>query len=118
MISPHPGEMARLTGRTIEQIQKNRIGVALEFAQEFNLVCILKGAPSVIAAPNGQAWVNPTGNEGMATAGSGDVLTGIIGGFLAQGMLDMLRARQGWRYRPRRVRFPRHDRRRYPRHAS
>ena len=89
VISPHPGEMARLTGRTIEQIQKNRIGVALEFAQEFNLVCILKGAPSMIAAPNGQAWVNPTGNEGMATAGSGDVLTGIIGGFLAQGMLDI-----------------------------
>jgi NAD(P)H-hydrate epimerase len=89
VISPHPGEMARLTGRTIEQIQKNRIGVALEFAQEFNLVCILKGAPSVIAAPNGQAWINPTGNEGMATAGSGDVLTGIVGGFLAQGMLDI-----------------------------
>jgi NAD(P)H-hydrate epimerase len=89
VISPHPGEMSRLTGRTIEQIQKNRIGVALEFAQEFNLVCILKGAPSVIAAPDGQAWVNPTGNEGMATGGSGDVLTGIVGGFLAQGMLDI-----------------------------
>lgn len=89
VISPHPGEMARLTGKTVEQIQKNRINVALEFAQEFNLVCILKGAPSVIAAPSGQAWINPTGNEGMATAGSGDVLTGLIGGFLAQGMLDI-----------------------------
>jgi NAD(P)H-hydrate epimerase len=89
VISPHPGEMARLSGRSIEQIQKNRINTALEFAQEFNLVCILKGAPSVIAAPNGQAWINPTGNEGMATAGSGDVLTGIIGGFLAQGMIDI-----------------------------
>jgi NAD(P)H-hydrate epimerase len=89
VISPHPGEMARLTGRSIEQIQRNRIGVALEFSQEFNLVVILKGAPSVIAAPNGEAWINPTGNEGMATAGSGDVLTGIVGGFLAQGMLDI-----------------------------
>ena len=89
VISPHPGEMSRLTGKSIEQIQKNRVNVALEFAQEFNLVCILKGAPSVIAAPSGQAWINPTGNEGMATAGSGDVLTGLVGGFLAQGMLDI-----------------------------
>jgi hydroxyethylthiazole kinase-like uncharacterized protein yjeF len=89
VISPHPGEMSRLTGKTIEQINKNRINIALEFAQEFNLVVILKGAPSVIAAPSGQAWLNPTGNEGMATAGSGDVLTGLIGGFLAQGLMDI-----------------------------
>ncbi len=89
VISPHPGEMSRLTGKTIEQIEKNRIDIALEFADEFNLVCILKGAPSVIAAPSGQAWINPTGNEGMATAGSGDVLTGLIGGFLAQGLMDI-----------------------------
>jgi ADP-dependent NAD(P)H-hydrate dehydratase / NAD(P)H-hydrate epimerase len=89
VISPHPGEMARLTGKTIAEIQKDRINIALQFAQEYNLVCILKGAPSVIAAPSGQAWINPTGNEGMATAGSGDVLTGIIGGFLAQGMIDI-----------------------------
>ena len=89
VISPHPGEMSRLTGKTIEQIQKNRIDIALEFADEFNLVCILKGAPSVIAAPSGLAWINPTGNEGMATAGSGDVLTGLIGGFLAQGLIDI-----------------------------
>lgn len=89
VISPHPGEMSRLTGKTIEQIEKNRIDIALEFADEFNLVCILKGAPSVIAAPSGQVWINPTGNEGMATAGSGDVLTGLIGGFLAQGLMDI-----------------------------
>jgi NAD(P)H-hydrate epimerase len=89
VISPHPGEMSRLTGKSITQIQKDRINIALEFAQEFNLVCILKGAPSVIAAPSGQAWINPTGNEGMATAGSGDVLTGLIGGFLAQGLMDI-----------------------------
>lgn len=89
VISPHPGEMSRLTGKTIEQIQKNRIDIALEFAEKFNLVCILKGAPSVIAAPSGQVWINPTGNEGMATAGSGDVLTGLIGGFLAQGLMDI-----------------------------
>jgi hydroxyethylthiazole kinase-like uncharacterized protein yjeF len=89
VISPHPGEMARLTGKSIPDIQKDRINTALSFAQEYNLVCILKGAPSVIAAPSGQVWINPTGNEGMATAGSGDVLTGIIGGLLAQGMLDI-----------------------------
>ncbi len=89
VISPHPGEMSRLTGKTISEIQKDRINTALAFAQENNLVCIIKGGPSVIAAPSGQAWINPTGNEGMATAGSGDVLTGIIGGFLAQGMLDI-----------------------------
>lgn len=89
VISPHPGEMSRLTGKSIEQIQKHRIEIALEFADEFNLVCVLKGAPSVIAAPSGQAWINSTGNEGMATAGSGDVLTGLIGGFLAQGMMDI-----------------------------
>jgi len=89
VISPHPGEMSRLTGKAIEDIQKNRINIALEFAEEFNLVCILKGAPSVIAAPSGQAWLNPNGNDGMATAGSGDVLTGLIGGFLAQGLMDI-----------------------------
>ncbi len=89
VISPHPGEMSRLTGKSIEQIQQHRIEIALEFADEFNLVCVLKGAPSVIAAPSGQAWINSTGNEGMATAGSGDVLTGLIGGFLAQGMMDI-----------------------------
>ena len=89
VISPHPAEMSRLTGKSIEQINKNRINIALEFAQEFNLVIILKGGPSVIAAPSGQAWLNPTGNEGMATAGSGDVLTGLIGGFLTQGLMDI-----------------------------
>ena len=89
VISPHPGEMSRLTGKSIEQIQNNRIEIALELASDFNLVCILKGAPSIIAAPSGQAWINSTGNEGMATAGSGDVLTGLIGGFLAQGMMDI-----------------------------
>jgi NAD(P)H-hydrate epimerase len=89
VISPHPGEMSRLTGKSIEHIENNRIDIALEFAAEFNLVCILKGAPSVIAAPSGQAWINSTGNDGMATAGSGDVLTGLIGGFLAQGLMDI-----------------------------
>ncbi len=89
VISPHPGEMSRLTGRSIEQIKENRIDIALDFAAEFNLVCILKGAPSVIAAPSGKAWINSTGNDGMATAGSGDLLTGLIGGFLAQGLIDI-----------------------------
>jgi len=89
VISPHPGEMSRLTGKSIEHIENNRIDIALEFAAEFNLVCILKGAPSVIAEPSGQAWINSTGNHGMATAGAGDVLTGLIGGFLAQGLMDI-----------------------------
>ena len=86
IISPHPGEFSRLCGKSIEEITDNRLELASAFAREYNVTVILKGASSIIADPSGEAYINSTGNDGMATAGSGDVLTGLIGGFLAQGM--------------------------------
>lgn len=84
IITPHPGEMARLIGKTNAEVQADRIGVAREFATKHHLIVVLKGSRSLIAAPDGTVYVNPTGNAGMATAGSGDVLTGLIAGLLAQ----------------------------------
>jgi hydroxyethylthiazole kinase-like uncharacterized protein yjeF len=86
ILTPHPGEMARLLGTSAGDVQKDRLGVAGGFAQEFNVHVVLKGAGTVIAAPDGALAVNPTGNPGMATGGTGDVLTGMIVGFLAQGL--------------------------------
>ncbi len=86
VISPHAGEFSRLTGKSIAQINENRFEMAAEFAAEYNLVLVLKGAPTLTALPSGDIHINYSGNDGMATAGSGDVLTGLIGGFLAQGM--------------------------------
>jgi hydroxyethylthiazole kinase-like uncharacterized protein yjeF len=86
VITPHPGEMARLTGKTIEQIQKDRINVAKEFACKWNVITVLKGWRTVIALPDGIIYINLTGNPGMATAGTGDVLTGLIAGLIAQGI--------------------------------
>jgi len=87
IITPHPGELSRLINTPIDEIEKNRVEVARQTAKDFNLVLVLKGAPTVVAEPTGQVYVNPTGNSGMATAGSGDVLTGIITGLLAQKLL-------------------------------
>ena len=86
ILTPHPGEMARLLGKSVGDVQKDRLGAAGSFAQEFNVHLVLKGAGTVIAAPDGALAVNPTGNPGMATGGTGDVLTGMIVGFLAQGL--------------------------------
>ena len=87
VLTPHPGEMARLEADTTPQsINANRIGTATRFAQERGVFVVLKGARTVIARPDGAAAVCPTGNPGMATAGTGDVLTGMIAGLLAQGM--------------------------------
>jgi len=86
VISPHHGEFSRLSGIETTSIADDRLRLASSFAAEFNLTLILKGAPSIIADPSGRIFINNSGNEGMATAGSGDVLTGAIGGFLAQGM--------------------------------
>ena len=86
VISPHPGEFSRLSGYSMDEIAGNHLKLALSFAKEYDLTIILKGAPSIIAEPSGGIYINDSGNEGMATAGSGDVLTGLIGGFLAQGM--------------------------------
>ena len=84
VLTPHPKEMSRLTGLSTQEIQKNRISAAIEFAQKKSVILLLKGAPSLIATPDGNVYINPTGNPGMATGGSGDVLTGIIAGLAAQ----------------------------------
>jgi len=84
VITPHPGEMSRLTGLSISEIQGNRLEVARRFASQHELIVVLKGHRTLIAAPDGKVWVNPTGNPGMATGGTGDILTGIIAGLLAQ----------------------------------
>lgn len=85
IITPHPGEMSRLCGMSIEEINANRTETALNFAERHGVVCILKGKNTVIAAPDGKYLINPTGNSGMATGGSGDVLAGMTGALLAQG---------------------------------
>jgi NAD(P)H-hydrate epimerase len=84
VITPHPGEMSRLTGLSIREIQANRLQVARKFAREHELIVVLKGHRTLIASPDGTVWVNPSGNPGMATGGTGDILTGIVAGLLAQ----------------------------------
>lgn len=84
VLTPHPGEMARLAGCTGTDIQADRVGVARRFAGERHVVLVLKGQRTLIAHPDGRVLVNPTGTPAMATAGSGDVLTGMIAGLLAQ----------------------------------
>ena len=86
VFTPHPGEMARLCGRTISEIQKDRLGSARRLAAESGAVVVLKGARTIVATPDGTAFVNPTANASLGTAGSGDVLAGAIGAFLAQGL--------------------------------
>jgi hydroxyethylthiazole kinase-like uncharacterized protein yjeF len=87
IITPHPGEMARLIGASIADVQANRIDVATEFATTHRVYVVLKGHRTVIATPEGRVFINPTGNPGMATGGTGDVLTGMIAAWLAQ-LLD------------------------------
>jgi NAD(P)H-hydrate epimerase len=84
ILTPHPGEMARLMGRKTAEILADRLGVAREFAAQYGVTLVLKGFRTLTADPGGQLWVNPTGNPGMATGGTGDVLTGLIAGLLAQ----------------------------------
>lgn len=84
VITPHPGEFSRLTGWSAERILADRVEAAREFAREYNLVVVLKGHHSVVASPQGRVWLNATGNPGMATAGSGDVLTGFLTARVAQ----------------------------------
>ena len=86
IITPHPGEMARLMGISTTDVQEDRLRIAESFAQKYKVIVVLKGHSTLIAAPWGENWVNPTGNPGMGTAGSGDVLGGVIASFLAQGM--------------------------------
>ncbi len=84
ILTPHPGEMARLAGITTEEVQRRRSLTAVEFAREHNVFVVLKGARTVVASPDGRTAINPTGNSGMGTGGSGDVLTGMIAALVAQ----------------------------------
>jgi len=96
ILTPHPGEMARLLGTTSSKlINEDRIGIARKFATKHHVILVLKGANTVIADPHGQVAICPTGNPGMASAGMGDVLTGVITGFLAQGLTAWNAARAG-----------------------
>lgn len=85
IITPHPGEMSRLTNLTVQEVNSNREETAVNFAKKYGVVCVLKGAGTVIADKDGKVLINTTGNSGMATGGSGDVLAGIVSAFLAQG---------------------------------
>jgi NAD(P)H-hydrate epimerase len=83
-ITPHPGEMARLLGTTVQAVQRDRINVARTFARDHRLIVVLKGHRTLVAHPEGEVWVNATGNPGMATGGTGDILTGMVAGLIAQ----------------------------------
>jgi NAD(P)H-hydrate epimerase len=86
ILTPHTGELGRLLGRGADEIEAGRVTVARESARALQSIMVLKGAPTVCALPTGKAVVNSTGNPGMATIGTGDVLSGAIAGLLAQGM--------------------------------
>ena len=93
ILTPHPGEMARLTGSTAKEVQEDRIGVSRRFSQSQHVHLILKGHRTLTATPKGEIFINPTGNPGMASGGTGDVLTGMIGGLICQGF-DILSSLQ------------------------
>jgi NAD(P)H-hydrate epimerase len=84
VITPHPGEMARLVGCSTADVQKDRLGVARKFAREHELLVVLKGHRTLVVQPDGEAWANTTGNPGMSTGGTGDILTGMVAAMLAQ----------------------------------
>jgi hydroxyethylthiazole kinase-like uncharacterized protein yjeF len=92
VLTPHPGEMARLMGLSTKQIQEDRIGAARQLARERQCIVVLKGHRTLIAEPDGHIWVNTTGNPGMATGGTGDVLTGFTAGMIAQFPKDLVQA--------------------------
>jgi NAD(P)H-hydrate epimerase len=92
VITPHPGEMARLAGLSIPEVQEDRLGVARKFAREHGVIVVLKGHRTLVVRPDGEAWVNTTGNPGMATGGTGDILTGMVAGMVAQHPKDAFAA--------------------------
>jgi hydroxyethylthiazole kinase-like uncharacterized protein yjeF len=92
VITPHPGEMARLAGGSIPDVQNDRLGVARQFAREHELIVVLKGHRTLVVRPDGEAWVNTTGNPGMATGGTGDILTGMVAGMMAQNLKNVFLA--------------------------
>lgn len=95
VITPHPGEMSRLTGKEVRDIQRNLIDTACLFAKQYDLVCVLKDFRTITADKGKTVFINRSGNSGMATAGSGDVLSGVIGAFLAGGMETAMAASYG-----------------------
>ena len=92
VLTPHPGEMSRLAGLTVKAVQADRLNVARNFARDHHLILVLKGDRTIVALPDGYAWVNPTGNPGMATGGTGDILTGMTAGIIGQMPNDVARA--------------------------
>lgn len=92
VITPHPGEMARLVGSSIADVQADRLGTARRFARQHELIVVLKGHRTLVVKPDGDAWVNVTGNPGMATGGTGDILTGMVAGMIAQNPKDAFMA--------------------------
>jgi hydroxyethylthiazole kinase-like uncharacterized protein yjeF len=92
VLTPHPGEMSRLTGRTIPEVQADRIASARSFAASRNVVLVLKGERTLIGFPDGRVWVIPTGSPSMAKGGTGDILTGMVSGLLGQFPHDQDRA--------------------------
>ena len=94
VLTPHPGEMARLCGKTVERVQADRVGTAVDFARRYGVILVLKGADTVITDGE-QVCINRTGNPGMAMAGCGDLLSGMIGSFLAQGLEPLAAAKAG-----------------------
>ncbi len=95
ILTPHIGEMVVLTGKDKQYILENKQAIAKDFAKRYNCILLLKGHNTIVASPDGDIYINKTGNPGMATAGSGDVLTGIIAAFLAQGMDGVEAAKYG-----------------------
>ena len=92
VLTPHPGEIARLTGMTVAEVEKDRVGLARRFAMEHHVTLVLKGWRTLVAHPDGQVAVNTSGNPAMAKGGSGDILTGIVAAMLAQFPNDVERA--------------------------
>jgi ADP-dependent NAD(P)H-hydrate dehydratase / NAD(P)H-hydrate epimerase len=92
VITPHPGEMARLAGCSTVDVQKDRLGVARQFARSHEVTVVLKGHCTLVVQPNGEAWVNTTGNPGMSTGGTGDILTGMVAAMIAQHPKDAMLA--------------------------
>jgi len=86
VLTPHLGEMSKLIGRDVSLIQKNREKAAVDFAKKNKVILVLKGHKTIVANPKGKTYINATGNSGMSTAGSGDVLTGMIASFIGQGI--------------------------------
>ena len=84
ILTPHPGEMARLTGKSTADVQKDRLAPARSFAREHGVTVVLKGQRTLIAFSDGRVWINPTGTPALGTGGTGDILTGLVAGFLAQ----------------------------------